>query len=84
MFDHIQKPPETTGPNRTVLLAATAGTLGAVGLIVYGCLWVLSMLGFTNKIPPVEVTYDPYEDGTDLEDLLGEGEVPLQLEDTGR
>ena len=80
MFDHIQHQRERRGPNRTLLLAATAGMVGAFGLISWACLRLLSMLGFTNVIPPVEVTYDPYDDGTELRDLLGPDEVPRSLD----
>ncbi len=80
MFDHIQHKRERRGPDRTMLLAATAGMIGAFALIGWGCLKLLSMLGFTNVIPLVEVTYDPYEDGTELQDLLGADEVPVSLD----
>ena len=81
MFDHIQHPPKRTGPNPRLLLVATLGTLLAFGGIAYGCLWVLSKLGLTNVVQPVEVTFDPYEDGTQMEDLLGEDGVPFELEE---
>lgn len=81
MFDHIQHQPKRTGPNRTVLLAATLGTVVAFGGIAYACLVVLSKLGLTNVVQPVEVTFDPYEDGTQMEDLLGEDGVPYALEE---
>jgi len=83
VFDHIQHQRPPSGPNRVLLVFATLGMVGAFGLIVYGCLWTLSILGFTNISQPVEVTFDPFEDGTQLQDLLGPGEVPEELLDSG-
>ena len=84
MFDSIKQSERERRPavSRTMLLAATAGTLVVFGGIGYGCLYVLSALGLTNVRAPVEVSYTPYEDGRTMEDIL-EGDVPVELVDTG-
>ncbi len=83
MFDHIQQQRRPSGPNRALLVLATVSMLGVFALIVYACLWVLSLLGLTNIVQPVEVSFDPYGDGTELQDLLGPDEVPEELHDSG-
>ena len=82
MFEHLNdEAPGGPRIHRTILLGAVAGTLLGVGGLVYGVLWVLSMLGFTNIPAPVEVHLDPFDDGTRLVDLIGDEERPLPLEE---
>ena len=84
MFDRIKQTEAQRRPpvSRTMLLAATAGTLLVFGGIGYGCLMLLSALGLSNIRQPVEVSYTPYEDGRTMEDIL-DGDVPVELVDTG-
>lgn len=83
MFDHIHT--ERAAPTRWPILALSVVlTLGALGGLIYGCLLLLSMLGFGNIFVPtrVEVSLDPYGDGTRLEDLVGEDGRPEALNPT--
>ena len=65
-----------------LFLLALVFTLGAMVqdfkfaaplVAIWAVLWLMAFLGFRTTIPPVEITYDPYEDGTTLEDLTAEG-----------
>ena len=67
MFDQIREP-RRTRVNRTMLLASVAVALLAFGVIGFACFWVLAELGIVigpDPLGPVEVWYDPYEDGTE-------------------
>ena len=65
--------------NLAALVTATAATAALIGMLVWGVLWVLSMLGLSNKTDPVEVSYEPLDDGRRLEELYPDGEVrPLR------
>jgi hypothetical protein len=80
MFDHLQRAP-TDRPklNLGALAAATVGTVAILGMLVWGVLWVLTMLGLGRRPDPVEVSYEPLDDGRRLEELLPDGEVrPLR------
>ena len=80
MFDHLQhEPVNRPKVNLGALVVATAATVALIGMLVWGVLWVLSMLGLGNKPDPVEVSYEPLGDGRRLEELLPDGEVrPLR------
>ena len=80
MFDHLQhEPVNRPKVNLGALVTATAATAALIGMLVWGVLWVLSMLGLGNKVDPVEVSYEPLDDGRRLEELLPDGEVrPLR------
>ena len=62
-----------------MLAAATAAMITLSGATIYGVAWLMSALGFQSEEPPVEVTYDPFDDGTTLEDLLGAEALPPPL-----
>lgn len=80
MFDHLQhEPVNRPKVNLAALVTATAATAALIGVLVWGVLWVLSMLGLSNKTDPVEVSYEPLDDGRRLEELYPDGEVrPLR------
>lgn len=68
MFDQIREPPKGPGVNRRALLLSVVVMLLGVMVIVYSSLWVLAKLGLDigpDSLGPVEVWYDPYEDGSD-------------------
>ncbi|HJN74723.1 MAG TPA: hypothetical protein QGF58_12395 [Myxococcota bacterium] len=67
MFDQIRAPRRGPGLNRAVLFAAVVLMLLSVVVIGFGSFWVLASLGLTigPSGEPVEVWYDPYEDGTE-------------------
>ena len=80
MFEHYQPEDVARRPVRPSLLAAaTAGMIALAGGAIYGVAWLMSALGFQSEEPPVEITYDPFEDGTTLEDLLGREASPPPL-----
>ncbi|MCB9763403.1 MAG: hypothetical protein H6739_26790 [Alphaproteobacteria bacterium] len=73
MFEQIRHEPRARAPlNPLALAAATLAMVVGTGALAWACLWFLSQLGFTNRDPVVEVTYDPYDDGSTLEQLLQE------------
>jgi hypothetical protein len=80
MFDHLQQAPQDRPKvNLGALAVATAATAALLGMLVWGVLWVLSMLGLGNKPDPVEVSYEPLDDGRRFEELLPDGVVrPLR------
>lgn len=81
MFEHYS-PEATARPLRTpALIAATVGMIGLFALTVYAVIWLLDLLGFSNVVLPVEISYDPYENGDTLEDLIG-GDAPPPIEDS--
>lgn len=70
MFDHYQGTPEQTRTIRPgLLIAATFGMVAASGLLIWGAIAFLRFMGFRFDIPPIEVTYTPYEDEATLQAL---------------
>ncbi len=47
------------------------------GTTIYAAAWLMSLLGFSAKLAPIEVTYDPYDDGSTLESLIDGDQPPL-------
>lgn len=81
MFDRVREPPEYRLDLR-ILTIALLGTLSVAGGLVWGCLWVLSVLGYTNLPPaPVEVSYEPYDDGRTLEQIQAEERASGEVDD---
>lgn len=86
MFEHLQQREKRRFRiDRTALLAALATMAVVILGVTYGVVFLLDALGLGLGRDPVEVTYDPFDDGTQLEELLGPDEVPPTLEviDTG-
>jgi hypothetical protein len=86
MFEHLkQREKRRFRIDRTALLAALVVMVVVVLGVTYGVVFLLDALGLGLNRAPVEVTYDPFQDGTQLEELLGPDEVPPELEviDTG-
>ena len=77
MFDHYSRLESTRSPlSPLVLSLATALMILLGGGTIWFVAYLMSLLGFYAKPPPVEVTYDPYKDGTTLEQMLGGGAPP--------
>lgn len=69
-----------SGVNLRALLLALALMLGVAALLSTGVVRMMRMLGFfPPERAPVEVFYEPYDDGKRLEDLLGPEERPAAL-----
>lgn len=69
-----------SGINLRALLLASGLMLLVAGLLGSGVVRMMRMLGFfPPERPPVEVSYEPYDDGKRLEDLLGPEERPATL-----
>lgn len=72
MFDRVRRPPELH-INWRILAVAVLGASSLTLGLGWLCLWVLSILGYTNLPPgPVEVSYTPYGDGRTLEQIQAE------------
>jgi len=81
VFDHYNKSQQRRRvANPALLAAATAVMITFSAGTIWGVLWLMEFLGFQTAIAPVEITYDPYEDGTTLEDLTGGGGPPALTE----
>jgi hypothetical protein len=83
LFDHYtdsERRRRTVSPR--LLLLATASMIGVAIFTIYAVAWLMSALGFRSRPLPVEVTYDPFEDGSTLEQVIG-GDVPPPIEDSG-
>lgn len=68
MFDQIREPKQRVQVNRTALLTATAVVVAVFIGVIFTSLWLLDALGLSigpDPLGPVEVWYDPYEDGTE-------------------
>lgn len=80
MFDRVRRPPEFPIHWRILAIAVLGAGSLTLGL-GWLCLWVLSILGYTNLPPgPVEVSYMPYGDGRTLEQIQAdEANQPEEL-----
>lgn len=81
MFDHYsQSQKRRRVANPALLAVATAVMVIFSASTIWAVLWLLEFLGFQTRIAPIEISYDPYEDGTTLEELTGGGAPPALLE----
>lgn len=72
MFDSVRHPPQARVDLR-ILAVAVLGTATLAGGLAWLCLWVLSLLGYSNLPPaPIEVSYTPFDDGRTLEEIQAE------------
>ena len=79
MFEHYQQENAQAAFRPGILALALSLMAGVLFLITKGVVWILNFLGLSAGVPPVEVFYEPYEDGKRLEEIL-EGALPSPLD----
>ncbi len=68
MFDHYQHQAQAKRVRPVLLVVSTLAIFLSLTVIMWGARLLLEAFGYTFEIAPIEVTYDPFEDGTPAPD----------------
>lgn len=64
MFDHYQHQEQPRRIRPVLLVASAVAVFASLTVFMWGARLLLEAFGYRFEIAPIEVTYDPFEDGT--------------------